>query len=181
MLIKGEKVLLRAIEYSDAELLRRMINDQEIEEMMWGESFPISVHQQEIWIENLSKDHSAFRAMIDWSGTTVGEIMLTSLDMRNGHGEIHIKLADKDLRGKGIGTDAVQALTAYAFQYLRLYCLYCRVHEKNTASQRMFAKCGYQRDGVLRSRIFKNGKFWNFYEYSILALEWKEGNRGAGN
>ena len=35
MRIKGKKVLLRAIEFEDADLLLQMINDEEIERMMW--------------------------------------------------------------------------------------------------------------------------------------------------
>ena len=42
MFIKGEKVLLRAIELRDADILRAMMNDEKIEEMMWGYSFPVS-------------------------------------------------------------------------------------------------------------------------------------------
>ena len=42
MFVKGNNVLLRAIELKDAELLRSMMNDEAIEEMMWGHSFPAS-------------------------------------------------------------------------------------------------------------------------------------------
>ena len=56
MFIKGEKVLLRAIELSDAGILRQMMNDEDVEKMMWGYSFPVSEHQQVKWIENISNE-----------------------------------------------------------------------------------------------------------------------------
>ena len=93
MYIKGEKVLLRAIELSDAEILQEMINDAEIERMMWGSSFPVARHQQVKWIENLSGEKNVFRAIIDVDGKAVGTIILTDSDMRNGTAEIHIKIA----------------------------------------------------------------------------------------
>ena len=68
MFIKGEKVLLRAVELEDADLLQQMINDEEVEQMMWGYSFPVSRHQQLKWIENLSNEKSVFRAIIDVDG-----------------------------------------------------------------------------------------------------------------
>ncbi|MBQ8310414.1 MAG: GNAT family N-acetyltransferase, partial [Clostridia bacterium] len=93
MFIKGKKVLLRAIELEDADVLQQMINDEEIEQMMWGYSFPVAYHQQIKWIENLSNEKSVFRAMIDVDDTAIGTIILSNIDMRNGSAEIHIKLA----------------------------------------------------------------------------------------
>lgn len=174
MFIKGEKVLLRAIELSDADILRDMINDEEIERMMWGYSFPVAKHQQVRWIENLSGEKSTFRAMIDVDGVTVGTAILSDIDMRSGTAEIHIKLAKASERGKGYGTDAVSALLRYAFNELRLNCIYCRVKEDNIASQKMFEKCGFVKEGCLRARVYRQGRYYDFYEYSVLKSEYNK-------
>lgn len=172
MFVKGNKVLLRSIELSDAELLRSMMNDEDIEQMMWGYSFPVSYHQQVKWIENLSNERSVFRAIIDVDGNSIGTIILSDIDMRSGTAEIHIKLAKNSERGKGYGTDAVLALLKYSFDELRLNCVYCRVKEDNIASQKLFEKCGFIKEGCLRSRVYRNGRYYNFYEYSILKGEY---------
>lgn len=171
MFIKGEKVLLRAIELSDAEILQAMINDEEIERMMWGYSFPVARHQQLKWIENLSGEKSTFRAIIDVDGTAVGTIILSNIDLRSGTAEIHIKLAQSSQRGKGYGTDAVKALLQYAFNELRLNCVCCRIREDNIPSQKLFEKCGFVKEGRLRQRVFRQGLYYDFYEYSILKSE----------
>lgn len=168
MFIKGKRVLLRAIEISDADMLQQMMNDENIERMMWGYSFPVARHQQIKWIEGLSGEKSVFRAIIDVNGTAIGTIILSDIDMRNGSAEIHIKLANAAERGKGYGTDAVSALVLYAFNTLRLNCVYCRINEDNIASQKMFEKCGFKQEGRLRERVFRDGKYYDFYEYSIL-------------
>lgn len=174
MFIKGEKVLLRAIELSDADILRDMINDVQIEQMMWGYSFPVSKHQQVKWIENLPADKSTFRAMIDLDGTAIGTIILSDIDMKNGIAEIHIKLANVSERGKGYGTDATNALLRYAFDELRLNCVYCRVREDNAASRKMFEKCGFVKEGCLRERVYRQGRYYGFYEYSLLKSEFSK-------
>ena len=174
MFIKGEKVLLRAIELDDANVLQQMINDEEIEQMMWGHSFPVARHQQVKWIENLLNEKSVFRAMIDVAGATVGTIILSNIDMWNGNAEIHIKLANACERDKGYGTDAVTALVSYAFNELRLNCIYCRIKEDNIASQKLFEKCGFVKEGCLRSRVYRNGRFYDFYEYSVLKSEYEK-------
>lgn len=171
MFIRGNKVLLRAIELHDATVLQTMMNDPEIENMMWGYSFPVSHHQQIKWIESLSNERSSFRAMIDVDGTAIGTIVLTDIDMRNGTAEIHIKLANASERGNGYGTDAVRTLLSYVFDTLRLNCIYCRIKEDNISSQRMFEKCGFTQEGRLRSRVYRNGRYYDFYEYSLLKSE----------
>lgn len=173
MFIKGNRVLLRSIELDDATVLQQMINDEEIERMMWGYSFPVSHHQQICWIQNLPTEKSVFRAMIDVDGTAVGTIILSDIDMRNGIAEIHIKLANVSDRGRGYGSDAVVALVTYAFNELRLNCIYCRIKEDNIASQKMFEKCGFVKDGCLRARVYRNGRYYDFYEYSVLKSEYE--------
>lgn len=174
MFIKGDKVLLRGIELDDAEILRQMINDEEIEKMTMGYSFPVSYHQQVKWIENLPNEKNTFRAIIDVNGVAIGTIILSDIDTRSGCAEIHIKLANSSERGKGYGTDAVSSLLQYAFDELRLNCVYCKVKEDNIASQKMFEKCGFVKEGRLRSRVYRNGRYYDFYEYSILKSEYNK-------
>ena len=45
MILKGKKVTLRAVEESDIEMLRELINDPEIEKMTVGKSFPVSSYE----------------------------------------------------------------------------------------------------------------------------------------
>jgi len=171
MFVKGKKVLLRAIELYDAKILQQMMNDEEIEKMMMGYSFPVSEHQQIKWIENLSNEKSVFRAMIDVEGRAIGTVILSSIDMKNGTAEAHIKIANSTERGKGYGTDAVNSLVAYAFYELRLNCIYCQIKEDNVPSQKLFENCGFVQEGCLRQRVFRNGKHHDFYVYSLLKDE----------
>ncbi len=171
MFIKGEKVLLRAIEVTDADVLRDMINDDDIERMILGYSFPVSRHQQVKWIENIANEKSIFRAIIDVNNKAIGTIILSDIDMRNGTAEMHIKIAKNADRGKGYGTDAVHALLSYSFDTLRLNCINCRIKEDNIGSQKLFEKCGFVKEGSLRSRVYRDGKYHDLYQYSLLKSE----------
>ena len=174
MNIKGQNIILRAIEMEDSEMLRTMINDPDVESMMWGYSFPVSKHQQIEWIKNLSNSKNVFRAIIEAENEGIGEVILTDIDLRNGIAEIHIKIASNKYRGKGYGTDAVKTLVSYCFNELRLNCVYCRVKVDNIGSIKMFEKAGFIREGRLRERVYRNGKHHDFYEYSILKTEFED-------
>ena len=76
-------------------------------------------------------------------------------------------LVDK-CAGNGYGADAIMAMTKYAFDELRLNCIYANVLSYNKISQHTFEKCGYERDGVLRSRVYKNGEYIDLFVYSII-------------
>ena len=156
----GEKVVLRALEAKDGNLLLDMINDPTIEYMLGGWSFPVSPEAQQIWIDNLLNEKNTLRCVIcDRDGEkSVGVIMLTDIDWKNGNAEIHIKL-DKNARGKGFASDAVRTIVRYAFEELRMHLIYANVNDFNTASKMLFEKCGFVAEGVLRHRIFKKGKF----------------------
>ncbi|MBQ6431397.1 MAG: GNAT family N-acetyltransferase [Oscillospiraceae bacterium] len=170
MNIYGERVLLRAIEKTDNALLLRLINDPATERMLGGSSFPVSCHAQESWTEQQKNAPNTLRCIIalrDQPEIGLGTVILSDVDQKNGTAQIHLKL-DETARGKGYGTDAVNALTAYAFDEMRLQCLYADIVSYNTASEKLFVKCGYRLDGVLRSRIFKNGAYVDLKSYSRL-------------
>ncbi len=173
MIIKYEDITLRAIEIEDLELIREMINDPEIENMTGGGGLPVSKYQQENWFKSLENRKNEVRLMIDTeSNGTIGMVMLTDIDYKNSTAQFHSKIAtSKNIRGKGYGTKATNALVEYGFDQLNLNCIYSHIIEYNIASQRVKEKCGFKKDGVLRNRVYKNGKYHNIVVWSILKSE----------
>jgi len=171
MNIYGNRIVLRAITENDAPLLLKMINDPETEKMLGGSSFPVSMSAQKSWIQNQTANDNVLRCIIaerDKEGIGLGTVVLSDIDQKNGTAQIHIKLGVENCRGKGFGTEAVNTITEYAFSEMRLNCIYAEVLEYNTASQKLFEKCGFQRDGLLRERVFKGGKYINIVAFSRL-------------
>ncbi len=169
MNLVGEKVILRALEAGDGRFLLDLINDPSIEYMLGGWSFPVSPEAQQKWLDNLLNDKNTLRCVVCGSNDykAVGVVMLTDIDWKNGNAEIHIKL-DKEAGGKGYGTDAIRTMVGYAFNELRLHLIYANVNSFNIVSQKLFEKCGFWRDGVLRQRIYKKGKFEDVVAFSII-------------
>ena len=168
MNIQGNKVLLRALEPKDNQMLLKIINDEATEYMLGGWSFPVSQKSQEDWMNNLKNQSDTLRCAIDVNDSAVGVVMLTSIDYKNGNAEVHIKLAVDNVRGKGYGTDALQTIIGYAFHELRLKCVYARVSKHNVISQRIFEKCGFTEEGILKSRIYKKGTYIDVVSFSII-------------
>src|SRR5690606_3107957 len=170
MNIIKEDIILRAIEQDDMQLLKELINDPEVEKMVVGWSFPVSTNQQINWINSLSNDRNNIRFIIDIRNVgAVGVVSLTRIDFKNGTATINIKLKKEDkIRNKGIGYKAIAMLIDYAFNQLNLNCLVANILNYNTASQKLFEKSGFELEGTLRKRVFKNGAHQDLLSYSLI-------------
>jgi [ribosomal protein S5]-alanine N-acetyltransferase len=56
-------------------------------------------------------------------------------------------------RNRGIATEALEAVTHYAFEKHDLVRIYACVSEHHLGSMRALEKCGYSREGVLRQSV----------------------------
>lgn len=170
MNIIGEKIILRAIEEKDAEMFLEMINDPETESMIGGHSFPVSKLEQEQWIRNQTGNKLLLRCVIvnkDNIEKGLGTVILSDIDFKNGVSQVHIKMVNT-VRGKGLGSDALKTIVQYAFNELRMHCLYAEVLTYNHVSQSLFEHCGFKKDGILRSRVYKYGAYQDMIAYSII-------------
>ena len=174
MNIKGKRVTLRAMEREDCEMVREMFNDPEIENLVVGWAFPLSSYAQEKWFESHYNDRTDFRFIIETpEDGAVGVISLTDIDWKNRSATHGIKLANKENRGKGLGTDALMALMRYAFEELQLHRLNTTWFVDNLPSKRMHLKCGWVEEGVQREYVFKRGKYHDLTVAGVLESDYR--------
>ena len=173
MNILGKMVVLRAMEKSDCELIRGMFNDPEIEDLVVGWAFPVSQFSQEKWFETNYGDQKNFRFVIETEEDgPVGIATLTDIDWKNRNATHGIKLANKERRTKGIGTDTVMAIMRYAFDELGLHRLDSSWFDTNTASKALYKKCGWVEEGIRREYIYKRGQYRDLTIVGILAADY---------
>lgn len=175
MNIKGEFVTLRAIENEDLDLMREMLNDPQIESLVVGWAFPVSKTQQEKWYEKSLNDNLNLRFIIETEKDgALGIATLTNIDWKNRRATHGIKLANRENRSKGVGTDTVMAIMKYAFDELQLNRLDGSWFDDNIASKKLYQKCGWKVEGRIRSCIYKSGKYRDLDIVGILRDEYYE-------
>jgi RimJ/RimL family protein N-acetyltransferase len=74
-------------------------------------------------------------------------------------------------RGRGIATEALRALTAWAFDELGMHRLELLIAVDNAASKRVARTCGYTLEGVLRSLHIKQDVRMDTEIWSRLATD----------
>jgi RimJ/RimL family protein N-acetyltransferase len=88
----------------------------------------------------------------------LGGAALYDVDLAQGNAGIGYWLA-REARGRGVATHAVRALTGWAFATLGLARIELTCAPDNDASQRVAERCGFAREGILRSHlVFKGGR-----------------------
>ena len=163
-------IKLRSICNDDAIVLMELNNSRLIADYVVGNPEIVNMEQQLNWIEKTKHETNTKRWMIDFEGKAVGTIILSSIDYYNLVGNMNIKILP-DFQGKGIAKRALLMACDIAFDELELFCLTANVLSFNSKSRMLFLKAGFREDGVLRSRIIKNGQRHDLISFSLLKSE----------
>jgi len=82
-------------------------------------------------------------------------------------GEIGWAVAGPD-QSQGLATEIGRALIDFGFRELQLHRLIARCETSNHASERVMAKLGMEREGILREHLFARGRWWTSAQWSVL-------------
>jgi RimJ/RimL family protein N-acetyltransferase len=123
------------------------------------------------WLEAYAKAREAgtregFAILDADTGAFLGIASAVHLDEDAGEAELGYILAP-EARGRGAATEALTQLTEWAFAK-GLVRLELRIDAANEASVRVAERCGYTREGLLRSVHFKPGRRTDVLIYSRL-------------
>lgn len=174
MNIKGKFVTLRAMERKDLPMIVEMFNDPEMEALVVGWAFPLSLEQQEKWFENHMSDRNDFRFVVETpEDGAVGVATLVNIDWKNRSAEHGMKLQSRDVRTKGIGTDTVMAIMRYAFDELGLHRLNGGWFPDHIVSQKLYQKCGWKPEGCRREFVYKRGEWRDLIPAGVLASDYR--------
>ena len=118
--------------------------------------FPYTPADARHWIRLASTNGFNYVFAIDIDGFAVGAIGLhPGADIHRFSAEIGYWLGE-EFWNRGICTEAVHAVTGYAFDSLGMTRVHAEVFQWNTASMRVLEKAGYVREGVLRRSVYKD-------------------------
>jgi RimJ/RimL family protein N-acetyltransferase len=173
--IRGERVYLRSPERSDIPTFVRWFNDSETISYLSMRA-PMSEAAEEQWFTEMTthdgKDAYHFVMCRLEDDSPIGTIGLFRVDIVNGNAGIGIAIGEKSLWGRGLGTDAMNALLDFGFGQLRLERLWLEVYDFNARGRRSYEKSGFVLEGTERHAIFKRGEFHDVQLMSILRDEW---------
>jgi RimJ/RimL family protein N-acetyltransferase len=156
-------VYLRAAERDDIPRFVAWLNDYRTSRTL-GLRAPLSIPIEEAWFERMVADQGKggylFTACLLADDRPIGDVCLIDLDLVNGSAGLGILIGEPGDRGRGHGTDMLEALVGFGFASLRLERIWLDVYDFNPGARRVYERVGFQHEGVLRHAFFREAGSW---------------------
>ena len=169
-LLSNDIITLRALEPTDLDMLYRWENDTSL----WVVSDTIAPYSRKaLWqyLQENTGDIYAQRQLrliitLTSDRTAIGTVDFLNFDPLNNRAELGLFIT-QEMRGKGLGRQSLEVITAYAREHIGLKQLYVYISTDNIACMHLFEEFGYRCVGVLKSWV-KRGS--NYQDVKLLQM-----------
>lgn len=174
-MLTGEKVDLVAAERAYVPMYVKWINDPDVTRWLKTDP-PLSVEMEHAWVDRLRRERKMTFTILTKDGRPIGNLGIEDISWRYKRATIGIMIGEKELWGKGYGTDAIMTLLRYCFEELGIRRVELITDSENLRAQRAYQKCGFKVEGVMRQYRCKDGRAVDDVIMSILSSEWFASN-----
>jgi ribosomal-protein-alanine N-acetyltransferase len=105
------------------------------------------------------------------TGRLIGTIGFMSYSEDHASAEVGYSLS-RDYWNRGLMSEALEACLRYAFEEMGLHRVEAQFELDNPASGRVMEKCGLQKEGILRGRLYNKGRYVDVCLYAMLEEDW---------
>jgi ribosomal-protein-alanine N-acetyltransferase len=170
--IQTARLLLRPFAPADATRLSELAGAFEIADTMISIPHPYPLQLAIDWIAVHEREPHRSGAMSfaiteEASGRLAGCVELRDVYAEHAQAELSFWIG-KPLWGLGYASEAGVAVVRFGFESLGLNRIYAFHMARNPASGKVLLKLGLQREGVLRQRVRKWGRFEDVVAYAVL-------------
>lgn len=174
--LEGDLVVLRRHEPDNVVAFRRWYSDPEVARLARYQETPMRADEIERFFQVRALGEESLTMAIHERSTDrlVGTCSFSQVDGDNGSVMYHITIGEKEVWGRGYGTEATRLMLDHAFGNLGLHRVALTVFEFNERAIRAYLRCGFVVEGRARESIWRDGRWWDEVGMSILATEWQD-------
>jgi len=175
-MIRGEKVVLTALDRRNAETVLAWVNDPAVNRCMLTGHIPLTLDEEMAFYDQSEALDSVynFEVHVQQDMRLIGHTGLMNVDLRHRHGEVGIMIGDLASQGRGYGRDAIVTLLRFAFDTLGLRSASIRAREDNDRGIHLYESIGFRHAGVFRQSEFAEGRFFDEVLLDMLAEEYRD-------
>ena len=171
----GERIILRSLKFSDAKNIYLNIQDKRIVENTLRIPWPYKLGDATGFIKATQKSQRkksefVFGIELKDKKEVVGCIGLHHVDFEHKNTEIGYWLGSK-YWNQGIMTEAGKLVLNFAFKKLKLHRVWGDAFSNNLASQKVFEKLGFKKEGFRRQVCWRFGRWKDDVCFGLLAEE----------
>lgn len=172
-MIRGEKVVLRALEATDTERCHAWITDPEVTQFLHMR-YPVSLLAEGKWVQQERDPLRELELAVETTaGVHIGNCALRGAGSVDRAAELGIVIGDKAHWGQGYGADTVLTLCGFGFNEMNLHRIFLHVYQFNPRAIACYVKCGFQHEGRLREAFFRKGAYHDILVMGILEDEFR--------
>lgn len=174
-LLRGERVRLTGLGREDLPLIAAWQQDGEFLRLLDAAAArPKTAGELVDWLEELQKSREdiLFGIRPLDSGHLLGFVVLDDIVWPQRNAWLTVAIGDRANWGKGYGTDALRLALRFAFHELNLRRVQLTVFSYNTRAIATYERLGFQREGVFREYLERDGELYDMYLYGLLKREW---------
>jgi RimJ/RimL family protein N-acetyltransferase len=174
--IEGERVVLRKHVPENVEAFQRWYADPEVARLARYQDAPMRADEIDRFFQLRALGTESMTMAIHdrETGRLIGSCAFSQVDGENGSAMYHITIGEKDVWGRGYGTEATGLMLDHAFGTLGLHRIALTVFEFNERAIRAYRRCGFVVEGRSRESIWRDGRWWDELGMSVLSSEWHE-------
>ncbi|KPJ57194.1 hypothetical protein AMJ49_01100 [Parcubacteria bacterium DG_74_2] len=171
----GKRIILRPLQISDAKEIYLNIQDKRIAQNTLKIPWPYKLNDAKSFIRQTQKSRRkksnfAFGIELKDKKEVIGCISLDKVNFEHENAEIGYWLGSKHWN-QGIMTEAGKLLLNFAFKKLKLRRVYGCAFSENPASQKVFEKLGFKKEGLHRQDRCRFGHWRDSIHYGLLVKE----------
>ena len=171
----GEHVALRPHTAETLPALKRWYADPELVRLARHHNEPLSGADVDRLVrERFATAQVLAFALYERSGATEQLIVsctLANLDIENGSATFHLMIGEPSARGRGLGSEATELVSRFAFTALGLHRISLTLFAFNEAALRCYTKAGFTEEGRMRDAITRDGRRWDEIQMGLLATD----------
>ena len=174
-MLEGTDVVLRRHVPSNLEAFLRWYSDAEVARLTRYQDGPMRPEEIERFFtaRALGLESLSLAVHLRDGDRLIGTCALSQLDSDNGSALYHITIGEKDVWGRGYGTEATRLMLGHAFGRLNLHRIALSVFSFNERAIRSYQSCGFIIEGRAREAIWRDGRWWDEISMSVLHSDWE--------
>lgn|SRR5690625_1588816 len=160
-MLQGKKVILRPIKKEDLPFLNKWKNDKETFQYLGGGFMPISIDQQEKWLDSmidLTGSNKRYIISVE-NDKPIGMIGLYGINWIHRTCEVGLYIGDRDAHGKGFAKESYSLIEEFGKGYLNLRKIRLNVVHNNISATSLWESLGFEVVGTLKEERFINNEY----------------------
>ena len=170
----GERIYLSPRNEEDVEIFTEWLNDFGITDYIGRSSNIVTLQEEKMFLEKVDNNNRVFVIIDIETDEIIGTVGLHEINNINRTATLGIFIGNKEYWSKGYGTEAIQLILDFGFNYLNLNNIDLALMEFNERALKCYEKCGFKEIGRKRKCNFINGKYYDSILMDILAEEFTD-------